>query len=573
MKTHAHFSPSVLLLAAAVGFPLTAAAVVPVLGPPLVQTPIVINKSAGDQFDPHVSGDWAAYTDDIGIRYYNFVTGDDKPIPMGGAARDLLSGVSGSKIVFSRVTTPSGTAVMLFDAAANPATPPVEINPTPNPIRIATAIGGNTVAYIDFGLEPNGELVIYDLATSSSVRITNDTAIDGNPSVSPDGTVVVWEHCVTSLANCDIMQAVRTPSGWSASVTTATAAPEANPESNGVLTAAGLGPTGLVVYDSQRGSSSQIYWRPVGGGAETQLETTRLDANPSIAGQYISFESRASLLYSADIYVYDIVNNKLYQITNTPDVNEQLNDITLLPDNQCTPNMRCLRVVWASDEDGFDQRNIRAATFQLPSDTTPPVITVPATITVIAPTSAGAVVTFSVSATDDQTANPTLNCVPASGSTFPIGTTVVTCTATDTAGNSAAASFNVVVTADTTAPVLHVPAPITVTATSAAGAPVTYVVTATDNATAHPTVSCSPPSGATFPIGATAVGCSAIDGAGNSTTASFTVTVRGASTACLALDALIQQIQAQIGHSLTLAQATDLINLVKRLKGALGCPY
>jgi hypothetical protein len=36
-------------------------------------------------------------------------------------------------------------------------------------------------------------------------------------------------------------------------------------------------------------------------------------------------------------------------------------------------------------------------------------------------------------------------CSPLSGTTFPIGTTKVTCTATDEAGNSTTKSFNVVV--------------------------------------------------------------------------------------------------------------------------------
>jgi HYR domain-containing protein len=36
-----------------------------------------------------------------------------------------------------------------------------------------------------------------------------------------------------------------------------------------------------------------------------------------------------------------------------------------------------------------------------------------------------------------------LTCAPASGTTFPIGTTTVTCTATDTHGNTSSASFTV----------------------------------------------------------------------------------------------------------------------------------
>jgi PKD repeat protein len=323
-----------------------AQAIVPVNGTTPALTPVLINGTPGDQFDPHVSGDWVAYTDDIQIRYYNFGSAIDAPIALGSGARDLLSDVSGSKIVFSRVTVGVGTAVMVFDAATGGA--PVEVDPSPGSNRISAAIGGNTVAYVDFGLQLNGELVVSDLSGLTSVRLTNDVAIDGNPSVSPDGNVVVWEHCATSLTNCDIYEAVKSGAAWNTRIVSDTSSPEANPDTNGTL----------VVYDSQRGSNPDIFWRPVSGGAETRLELPGYEGNPSIAGNYIAFESRATLVDMADIYVYDLFQNKLYQLTNTPLVNEQLNDIALLPNGK-------LRVVWASDEEGFDQRNIRGATFSL----------------------------------------------------------------------------------------------------------------------------------------------------------------------------------------------------------------
>ncbi len=80
---------------------------------------------------------------------------------------------------------------------------------------------------------------------------------------------------------------------------------------------------------------------------------------------------------------------------------------------------------------------------------------------------------------------------------------------------------------DTTAPTLSLPADITTTATSGSGAVVTYTVTASDpdNPVSQLTISCSPVSGSTFPVGTTTVNCSASDPAGNSSTGSFKVTV------------------------------------------------
>ena len=172
--------------------------------------------------------------------------------------------------------------------------------------------------------------------------------------MSPDGGVVTWEHCLTSQTNCDIWQAVKAGLVWTVSVVSDTANPESNPDTNGTL----------VVYDSVRAGNGDIFWKPVTGGAEVQLQMAGIEGNPNIAGNFIAFESRASVADATDLFVYDVVNNRLFQITNTPLVNEQLNEITALPDGR-------VRVVWASDEDGLTQRNLKAATFSPPAVISP----------------------------------------------------------------------------------------------------------------------------------------------------------------------------------------------------------
>jgi outer membrane protein assembly factor BamB len=86
----------------------------------------------------------------------------------------------------------------------------------------------------------------------------------------------------------------------------------------------------------------------------------------------------------------------------------------------------------------------RLYTFGL-GDSIPPELHVPGDITTVTSDPAGAVVSFDVSATDNVDPNPQVTCDPASGSTFPIGETTVTCTATDSAGNTATATFKVTV--------------------------------------------------------------------------------------------------------------------------------
>ena len=79
-------------------------------------------------------------------------------------------------------------------------------------------------------------------------------------------------------------------------------------------------------------------------------------------------------------------------------------------------------------------------------DSHPPVLAVPADIQVEASGPSGAAVTFDVTATDVVDPSLVVSCSPSSGSTFSIGTTTVTCTATDSAGNTVTASFEVTVT-------------------------------------------------------------------------------------------------------------------------------
>ena len=159
-------------------------------------------------------------------------------------------------------------------------------------------------------------------------------------------------------------------------------------------------------------------------------------------------------------------------------------------------------------------------------DTTPPVVTVPGTITVEVTNPSGEIVTFTASALDIVDGNVTpVTCTPASGSTFLLGDTLVTCTATDAHGNTGTASFHVIVQ-DTTAPVVTVPSTVW-EATSPAGAVATFIATAVDLFDGNVTpVTCTPPSGSTFPLGITTVVCTATDSHGNVGSGSGTVRVQ-----------------------------------------------
>ncbi|KAG2487215.1 hypothetical protein HYH03_014189 [Edaphochlamys debaryana] len=103
----------------------------------------------------------------------------------------------------------------------------------------------------------------------------------------------------------------------------------------------------------------------------------------------------------------------------------------------------------------------------------------------------------------------------------------------DETNKQVTALFGYTVPADTTKPVVTVPAGITEEANTLGGRIVTFesyspAPSAADNIDGVVAVTCSPASGSKFPVGSTAVTCTATDASGNVGTNSFTVTI----TAC-----------------------------------------
>jgi len=173
--------------------------------------------------------------------------------------------------------------------------------------------------------------------------------------------------------------------------------------------------------------------------------------------------------------------------------------------------------------------NTQTSTFDVTvTDTEKPVLAAHANVTVS--NNAGlcsAVVTFTPpTATDNCPGVGTVTCIPASGSTFPVGTTTVTCTVTDAHGNTQTSTFDVTVN-DTEKPVLAAHANVAVNNNPGLCAAVVSFTppTATDNCPGVGTVTCSPGSGSTFPVGTTTVTCTVTDAHGNAQTSTFDVTV------------------------------------------------
>ena len=197
----------------------------------------------------------------------------------------------------------------------------------------------------------------------------------------------------------------------------------------------------------------------------------------------------------------------------------------------CTPQPNSLftvgdtQVVCTATDDAGNSSQIGFTVTVL--DRTPPVVSVPDNLTIGATGPGGATFTFTASATDTIDGPVTVTCVPPSGSTFPIDTTQVNCSADDLAGNTGTASFTVTV-ADLTPPVVSVPIVFTVEATSFGGTTVDFAssVTATDAVDGDLIASCTPPSGVQVGLDQSVpVTCIATDSSGNIGTGSFTMVV------------------------------------------------
>lgn len=339
-----HFTTLLCALALLLG-PLPGAT----LASPSAITPtgvtVVMPGTLDGNFNPHVSGDlatyWSLFHSGNGIVAYSFATNSVIQAPYTGDAPGVLpqSDVSGPRIVLAPQLSVDESRIVVIDVTTNNSIVVPGGSRRSNP-----AIGGGTVAFEDrsFSTDPNqSEIVVYDLATNAQIRLTNDAMLDQRPALSPDGSQLVWQKCQSTGLGCDIYRSSRGATGWGAPVhLTGPEGEDGAPDTNG----------NLVVYASTRNGETDIFYRPVGGGAETRIALPGAQQNPRIAGAYISFEtvtpppSNYSPYYPAyQVFVYDTATATVYEITSVilltayyplPGGGVTYSDLAVLPDGR-----------------------------------------------------------------------------------------------------------------------------------------------------------------------------------------------------------------------------------------------
>jgi hypothetical protein len=167
-------------------------------------------------------------------------------------------------------------------------------------------------------------------------------------------------------------------------------------------------------------------------------------------------------------------------------------------------------------------------------DTTPPLLAIPGNTQTPATSPAGAIVTFVATATDRVDPSPKVACLPASGSQFPIGSTVVTCVGADRSGNATSGAF-------------------TITVVGAAGQ-LANLVALVQSFNIQQGISNS------------------LDTKLSAAVAALEQAASGdASGACGSVSGFVNEVQAQAGNKLTTAQASQLTLAANRIAATIGC--
>jgi hypothetical protein len=333
----------------------------------LAPEPILVAGGTGTQTEPHVSGSLVSFTNagstTSEIRYKDVATtspsaGVDNSTPTGSTYRDSISDVSGSVIVFKRASDTSSTESIMFFDSANPSAGAQVLAEAPGTQRQAAAIGNTTVA---FEQKTSSSLVrdicVADISTPSDAAtcLTASDMMNRDPAVSPDGNTVVWAKCTGLSSGCDIWAVSKNAAGgWDAprAITTG-GGNDLLPDTNGVV----------VTYASNLDGDSDIYYSNLDGtGLTSRIALAdsggSSEENPNISGTRISFQRRAAIGQAADLYVYHLVSDTLYQLTDTP-ADEKLSDIS-------TDSSGRSWVVWAAVDPATNSDDVWAASFWLP---------------------------------------------------------------------------------------------------------------------------------------------------------------------------------------------------------------
>jgi hypothetical protein len=453
--------------------------------------------------------------------------------------------------------------------ATSTATLTVTVNANPLPTLTYSnqnvAANGSLTINPATGLSDNGSIasvIVQSQGTYTGTISVNSSGVVSISNASPSGlhtiTIRATDNCedftnatFTLMVNCPTITVnpASLPNGTQSTGYNQTITPSGGSSANYTYGFTGTLPTG-VTLSAGPSATATLSGTPTAGGSfnftiiatdtngctGSKTYAVTINAQPTISAVGVSRQQGSPATNSTIANVNDVesgatgvtitVNGSTSATVNGVTVSSILNSNGTVTANVGATCAATTASFTLTATDGGGATSTATLTVTVTPDMQAPTISCPANIT--APTDVGqcsAIVTFTTPTGSDNCGSPTVVCSPASGSTFPKGTTTVTCTATDGGSNTASCNFTVTVN-DTIAPTINCPANITASSAAQCSAVVTYTTpTASDNCSGVGTVTCTPASGSTFAAGTTTVNCSVSDAAGNPASCSFTVTV------------------------------------------------
>lgn len=366
------------------------------------ETPVAV--SAGDQYNPSISGPYVTYTDlaagDADVDYADLRDASIHTVAAGSGDQQL-SDVFGHYVVYTSTPIGGEPDVFLYDISSGTTS---RLTNTPWAENVPKGTS-DLVAWEGYATG-SSDICIYRISTSSTSCLTAP-GDQLTPAVSGSYVSYIDQGANYSLVvyNAD-----------TGATRTIFAGPAQSPDVDG----------NHVAFANVAGSSSDIAVYDLASGSMKTLMLAGDQLNPHVSGDWVSFEDLVTGISHIGLWNY---------------VTGELEHVNVGPSSQTLSDIDGNHVVYTDDRAG----RLDIYSLQFASDTTPPTLSVPSGVTVDATSPAGAVVTYGATAKDDTDPNPSVSCAPPSGSTFAIGTTTVTCTARDASGNAASASFPVVV--------------------------------------------------------------------------------------------------------------------------------
>jgi hypothetical protein len=413
--------------------------------PEISGTLTVINDGPGNHVFPKISGRWVTYnnllSDSYYISYYDLQTGVNQNIDNDGG-NNHLADVSGDTLVFTRL---GGGKRAIYVAKIGGTFIPSEVDPVTPSVRERGVIGGNTIAWLDFGLnistQSGAEIVVYDLVTHTKERLTNDLLFDLDLEVSPDGNALAWAKCDPNQTNnCAIWTAVRTSAAWTSHQVT----------SGGHDRYPSIDQEFIVYSGTAQDSDGDIYWIERSTGIQQRLDLPGRQRRPVVSDGLVVFEHMESSQPDWRLRLYDIRTGTLYSLP-------QYNDFDRLADIEVSAS-GSVTIAWST---GFfdwpnDKLDLYALTFPRPPvDRTPPTISITAPVSQVY--ALNQVVNAEYACADTGTG--VASCIGPVANGSPIdtatpGVKTFTVNAVDNAGNTASQTVSYSVASSSTSPTL-----------------------------------------------------------------------------------------------------------------------